>query len=211
MERIVVAVVAGYLLGSIPFSYVTGRLARGIDLRRHGSGNLGAANTFRTLGAFPGVAVLLLDASKGAAGVLVAGLLWRADVGVSQRDLMLLGGVSSICGHIWTVFAGFKGGKGVASAAGVFAALAPPAFAACVAVWVSVVAMFRYISLGSVAAAVCLPPAVYATLSPGNADWRKAFAVSLVVAALVVLRHRGNLKRIRDGTEARFSIRGGAK
>lgn len=209
MERVIVSVALGYLLGAIPFSLIAGKLTRGIDLREHGSGNLGAANTFRTLGAGPGLVVLSLDAGKGAAGVAAAALLWRGSVGLGRTDLMLLAGLAAVAGHIWTVFASFKGGKGVATAAGVFAAIAPLAFVICLAVWLAAVSVSRYISLGSVLAAVCLPMAVYLTSSARTADWQRVFWVSLLVAAVVVARHRGNISRILRGNERKFSLRGG--
>jgi glycerol-3-phosphate acyltransferase PlsY len=209
LERVIVSVALGYLLGAIPFSLIAGKLTRGIDLREHGSGNLGAANTFRTLGAGPGLVVLSLDAGKGAAGVAAAALLWRGSVGLGRTDLMLLAGLAAVAGHIWTVFASFKGGKGVATAAGVFAAIAPLAFVICLAVWLAAVSVSRYISLGSVLAAVCLPMAVYLTSSARTADWQRVFWVSLLVAAVVVARHRGNISRILRGNERKFSLRGG--
>lgn len=209
LERVILSAALAYLLGAIPFSLLAGRLTRGIDLRKHGSGNLGAANTFRTLGPGPGVAVLLLDAGKGAAGVGAAGLLWNESAGVGRVDLMLLAGLAAVAGHIWTVFASFKGGKGVATAAGVFAAVAPAAFAVCVAVWVVVVALSRYVSLGSILAAVSLPAAVYVTSPGGPGAWPKVFWVSVLVAVVVVARHRSNISRMLRGEERKFKLRGG--
>jgi len=207
LERVVLSVALAYLLGAIPFSLLVGKLTRNIDLREHGSGNLGAANTFRTLGPGPGLAVLVLDAGKGAASVGLASVLWRQSVGLGRTDLMLLAGLAAVAGHVWTVFASFKGGKGVATTAGVFAAVAPLAFAICLAVWLVTVALSRYISLGSILAAVCLPAAVYLTESGGGS--RSVFVVSLAVAVLVVARHGGNISRLRRGDERKFSLRGG--
>ncbi len=209
MGPIVLSIVTGYVLGAIPFSLIAGRLLRGIDLREFGSGNLGASNTLRTLGAGPGVAVLLLDAGKGALSVLVASLLWREGIGLTRTELMLLAGLASIAGHIWTVFASFKGGKGVATAAGVFAAVVPIAFAFCLGVWVVAVAASRYISLGSVLAAVSLPVAVYLTSDKNPERWHSVLWVSMIVAVIVIVRHRSNIARIIGGTERRFSLRGG--
>ncbi|UCF79252.1 MAG: glycerol-3-phosphate 1-O-acyltransferase PlsY [Candidatus Eiseniibacteriota bacterium] len=209
MERIVATVVLGYVLGSVPFSLIAGRFLRGIDLRQHGSGNLGAANTFRTLGPFPGVAVLLLDGSKGAASALVGSLLWRPGVVVGQVELMLLGGLAAVCGHLWTAFASFRGGKGVATAAGVFAAMAPVPFAIALGIWAAVVAVWRYVSLGSVVAAVALPLAILAAGRKQVEGWSSLLLVSMGVAALVVFRHRENLKRILSGSERQLNFRGG--
>jgi glycerol-3-phosphate acyltransferase PlsY len=206
MERIVITVVAGYLLGSVPFSLIVGKLVMGIDVRQHGSGNLGAANTLRTLGVTPGVAVLLLDACKGATGALVGSLLWREGLPAGEVELMLLGGLGAVCGHVWTVFASFRGGRGVAAAAGVFFAVAPAAAAMSLAVWVILVAVWRYVSLGSMIAAVILPVAVFGTTWKRVEGWQSLVAVSLAVAVLVVFRHRGNLERILKGTERKLSV-----
>ncbi|MBN1503610.1 MAG: glycerol-3-phosphate 1-O-acyltransferase PlsY [Candidatus Eisenbacteria bacterium] len=205
----ILVVALAYLLGAIPFSLIAGRLTRGIDLRGHGSGNLGAANAFRTLGPVAGVAVLLLDAGKGAAAVAVAALLWRDSAGLGRTDLELLAGLAAVAGHIWTVFGRFKGGKGVATAAGVFAAIAPTAFAACVGIWVVVVGLLKYISLGSILAAACLPAAVHLTYTGGTGDRWRVFWVSVVVAVAVVARHRSNISRLLHGNERKFSLRGG--
>jgi glycerol-3-phosphate acyltransferase PlsY len=206
---IVLCLVLGYLMGAVPFSLVVARLTKGIDLRQHGSGNLGAANTFRTLGPGPGVAVLLLDAGKGVASAVVAAALWRSSSGLGKTDLMLLAGLAAIVGHIWTVFASFKGGKGVATAAGVFAAVAPAAFVICLGVWTATVVLSRYISLGSILAAVSLPVAVYLTAARETQGWKRILLVSVLVAVIVVVRHRGNIARILRGNERKFSLRGG--
>lgn len=209
LDRVVLAILAGYLLGSIPFSLVVGKISKGIDPRNHGSGNLGAANTFRTLGAGSGVAVLLLDVSKGAMGTLAGSLLWRSGVGLRETDLMLIGGLAAVCGHIWTVFASFKGGKGVATAAGMFLSIAPLAFAFSLAAWVLMVAVWIHISLGSIVGSVVLPVAVYFTSAKKAEGWESMFVVSLAVTVLVLVAHRNNIRRILNGTERKFSIRGG--
>lgn len=199
----------GYVLGSIPFSLVVGKIAMGVDPRNHGSGNLGAANTFRTLGLAPGITVLLLDVSKGAMSALAGSLLWKQGTPLGPQDLMLLGGLAAVCGHIWTLFASFRGGKGVATAAGMFAAIAPLAFAVCFTVWILVVAISKYISLGSIIAAILLPIAVYATSAQRTGRSFSMLAVSLLVTAVVLVAHRGNFKRIFQGTERKLRIHGG--
>ena len=209
MDRIILTIACGYLLGSVPFSLILGKLSTGIDLREHGSGNLGAANTFRTLGAMPGVGVLLLDVSKGAMSAIAGALLWRQGIGLGEVDLMLVGGFSAVCGHIWTVFASFKGGKGVAAAAGMFASIAPAAFGFSLAAWVLVVGVWRYVSLGSIVGAMVLPAAVYLTSARRVKGWESMFVVSLAVAILVLVVHRSNLKRLLQGTERKLCIRGG--
>jgi glycerol-3-phosphate acyltransferase PlsY len=209
LGRIILTILSGYLMGSIPFSLIVGKLSKGIDPRDYGSGNLGAANTFRTLGAVPGLGVLLLDVSKGAMSALAGSLFWRQGIGLREMDLMLLGGLSAVCGHIWTVFASFRGGKGVAAAAGMFMAIAPVAFVFSLGAWVMAVAAWRYVSLGSIVGAVVLPIAVYVTSARSVDGWESTFVVSLAVAILVLVAHRSNVRRILQGTERKLSIRGG--
>ncbi len=188
-------VVLGYMIGSIPFALVLAR-AKGLDLRKVGSGNLGAANVFRASGVRAGVIVALLDITKGAASVLLAAQISDGPVAPA------LAGLAAIVGHIYPVWLRFRGGKGVATACGVFAVLTPlaatPAFAAFVAtVWFT-----RYISLGSVLASVVLPPMAYATGSPGL-----VVGVAVAASILIVFRHRSNLLRIANGTERRIDAR----
>jgi acyl phosphate:glycerol-3-phosphate acyltransferase len=193
---LVLGIVCAYLIGSVPFALLLARRWGGYDLHRVGSGNIGAANVLRASGVRAAVVVAVLDISKGAAGVLVAGRMSGAE------HAGAIAGLAAIVGHIYPVWLRFRGGKGVATACGVFSVLAPlalpPAIAAFfVAVWAS-----RYISMGSVAASVVLPPAAYATGS--------SIAVVLsacAAAALIVFRHRSNLMRVRFGTERRVGAR----
>ena len=200
---LVVSLLIGYVLGSVPFSYLAGRL-RGVDLRDHGSGNLGASNAYRVLGAGYAVPVLVLDIAKGGAAVLLAAVVasrmgWEPTAW--HRSLAALG---AIVGHIWTVFLGFRGGKGVATAAGAFAALTPLPLVISLAVWTGVVAATRYVSLGSMSGAVTLPIAVY--LANRSAGIPAAeFWLALAVAIVVLARHRSNIRRLLDGNENRLT------
>ena len=195
------ALFIAYLSGSIPTAYLACRLLKGIDLRTIGSGNLGATNVYRNLGTVPAVAVLLLDAAKGAVPVL---LLPRVLSGVrffEGRELLWWGlglGIAAIAGHAKPVFLGWKGGgKGVATAAGVFAALAPAALGVALIVFIVVAAGSGFVSVASIAAAVRLPMAVALTLAVDS----PVFYVALVVALFVVWSHRANIARLRAGTE----------
>lgn len=195
------ALFIAYLSGSIPTAYLAGRLLKGIDLRTIGSGNLGATNVYRNLGTVPAVAVLLLDAAKGAVPVL---LLPRVLSGVrffEGRELLWWGlglGIAAIAGHAKPVFLGWKGGgKGVATAAGVFAALAPAPLGVALIVFIVVAAGSGFVSVASIAAAVTLPMAVALTLAVDS----PVFYVALVVALFVVWSHRANIARLRAGTE----------
>ena len=189
------AVAFGYIVGSVPFAHLFAR-RRGIDLREVGSGNVGAANVLRTSGARQGVLVMCLDAAKGAIAVLVADAL------TSGPATPVAAGLAAVIGHIYPVWLGFRGGKGVATAAGVFAVLAPLALAIACGVFVLAVWVTRYISVGSMAGAIALAVSAAASEAPG------AVAVGAIVAALVIVhRHRGNLARLLSGTERRVGQR----
>ncbi len=187
-----------FSLGAIPFSWIIGRILQGVDIRSTGSGNVGATNLARAIGFGPGVAALLLDAAKGVAAVLFA--RWMAGSGQEASMLPALAGALAVIGHNFTPFLRFKGGKGVATGAGVFGALAPLALVTAVVVFLSIVLTSRLVSLGSVAAAAALPLAVLLIY-----DSTPVTVAAFGVAALVVLRHRGNLLRIRRGTEDRIT------
>jgi glycerol-3-phosphate acyltransferase PlsY len=191
MEEIL-AVSVGYLVGSVPFAFMLAR-RRGIDLRRVGSGNVGASNVLRMTGARRAVAAMCLDGAKGCMAVLVA---QRLAVGEATP---VAAGVASVIGHVYPVWLGFRGGKGVATATGVFAILAPLALAIASSVFVVAVWATRYISVGSMAGAITLAVAASASEVPAPV------AVGAVVSALIIVhRHRANLARLVAGTERRF-------
>ena len=196
-----VALVLSYLSGSIPFAAMAGKL-RGVDLRKHGSGNLGATNVFRVLGWKIGITVFLLDALKGALPVFLL-----APRIVSARDPVLWAiacGIAAIAGHVRPIFLGLrKGGKGVATAAGVFFALAPIPMAVTFVVFVGVVLGTGYVSLGSLISAVVLPTLLLVTLGPRT----PLFFVSALIALFVFWTHRTNIARLRRGEEHRFGKR----
>ena len=193
-----VAVVAGYLLGSIPFAYLAGKLTRGIDLRQHGSGNLGATNVYRTLGWKVAAVVFLLDLLKGALPVL---LVKRYAVGSHLGLWAIAAGVAAIAGHAKPIFLLWRGGgKGVATAAGVFLALAPLPTVIAIATWLVVVLISGYVSLASLAAAAVLPVAVALLVGTSSA----IFPVSVAIALFVFWTHRANIGRLRRGEEHRF-------
>ena len=188
----VIAIIVAYAIGSIPFALILARRWGTSDLRLTGSGNLGAANVWRATGATAGILVALLDILKGAAGVAVAqGINGGAAAPAAA-------GVAAVVGHIYPVWLGFRGGKGVATSCGVFAVLTPLAVLAALGVFALSVWITKYISAGSVMASLALPPLAYVIGSPGS-----VVAASAVVAALVLFRHRSNLTRVRAGTEPR--------
>jgi glycerol-3-phosphate acyltransferase PlsY len=198
----------GYLCGSLPWGLWLGRAFRGVDVRTIGSGNLGATNVFRSLGRGLGLATLLLDILKGALPVWVVPRLALAEAFPGGREACALAvGLAAVAGHIWTFLAGFKGGKGVATTVGVLLAVAPRAFLAFVGVFAITVALTRYISLGSVLGAVAFAIAL-AVPGPGGARGL-TIGFGVLVAGLVIWRHRENLKRLARGTERRFEWRRG--
>jgi acyl phosphate:glycerol-3-phosphate acyltransferase len=189
------AVMLAYFVGSVPFAFLLAR-RHGVDLRRAGSGNVGATNVLRTAGVSSGVMAMSLDALKGALAVIVAERL------TAGPATPVAAGLASIVGHIYPVWLGFRGGKGVATAAGVFAILAPMALAIASGVFLLAVWVTRYISVGSLAGAVTLAVAASAETLPG------AVVAGAIIAALIIIhRHRGNLARLFAGTERRVGQR----
>jgi glycerol-3-phosphate acyltransferase PlsY len=186
-------VLAAYLIGSVPFALILGRLWGAGDLRLIGSGNPGATNVFRASGFTPGILVALLDAGKGAASVLLA------QRGNGPVELTAAAGAAAVLGHVFPVWAGFRGGKGVATSAGVFAVLAPVATVPALIIFVVTAWITRFISLGSMVASAALPPIVY-----GLDSQTPVVLAACFVAALVLFRHRSNLVRLRSGIERRF-------
>lgn len=190
--------VASYLVGAIPTSYWVARVAKGIDLRTVGSGNLGATNVYRTLGWRYAIPVALVDIAKGVVPVLIFGP--RASDGLW---IPLLLGLAAVVGHVFSPFVGFKGGKGVATAAGVVLGIAPLATLVSLATWVAVVRLTGYVSLGSILAALVLPPATW-LLDPAA---RPVVGLFAGLALFIVAMHRKNIERLRAGTENRFGSR----
>lgn len=205
----VASFVVGYLLGSIPTGYLVAR-ARGVDLRQVGSGNIGATNAFRVLGKGPGLVVLVGDALKGYLACTVGsqGCLWLLEacgVAVGGSEVArVIAGLGAVVGHTYTFWLRFCGGKGIATSAGVFAALAPWALGVALAGWILVLACFRYVSLASVVAAMLLPAMVWLMREHVLLCW-----TTTVVGVLVIARHHANLKRLWLGTEPKVQWRGG--
>lgn len=198
---------ATFLLGGLPFGLWVGRLARGVDVRRHGSGNLGATNVYRTLGARLGLTVFALDAGKGVAAVVLARALAGASFPGGDNAAGLCGAIIAVLGHSFTPFAGFRGGKGAATAAGAMLAATPAASSVALAGFIAAVAATRRISVGSLVAAVLLPLGLW--LLPFA--WQGNFAAwtGTMVGVLIVLRHLPNLRRLLRGEEPTFDFKGG--
>jgi glycerol-3-phosphate acyltransferase PlsY len=192
----VVSVIAAYLIGSVPFALLVAKSWGAADLRTVGSGNLGATNVVRASGVTAGMLVAILDVGKGAASVFLASRL------SGSPTTPALAGIAAIVGHIYPVWLRFRGGKGVATACGVFAALTPMAVPPALVVFFISVWVTKYISVGSVLASISLPPIAYALGSPTS-----IVVAAIAAATLIVFRHRSNLGRVRSGTERRIGVR----
>ena len=200
----VIVVAWGYLLGSIPNGFLAGK-ACGVDLRKEGSGNIGATNALRTLGKPVGYAVFAADFLKGFAAVLSATLLCRK-YGVADSMstvLLIVAAAAAVCGHIFPIWLGFKGGKGIATACGSIAGISLWVVLVFAVVWVVVFYASRYVSLASICASVSLPITATVLAIVGQADWVLCVA-TFAFAGLAVWSHRSNISRLMAGTELRF-------
>ena len=207
MLWIIIAVVASYLIGSIPTAYIFGRVLRGLDIRKFGSGNVGATNALRILGRGAGILVLILDIFKGFIPVVFITdlVLIAGSIPLSSDTLSLLLGLSAILGHIWTVFLEFKGGKGMATALGALLGLAVKikglnvVFLLVVFTWLLIFILTKIVSLSSIIAAICLP--VYMSFFSYN---QSLVYISIGLSILLLLRHKSNIKRLFKGDEPRL-------
>ncbi|WP_406676197.1 glycerol-3-phosphate 1-O-acyltransferase PlsY [Moorella sp. ACPs] len=190
------ALVLAYLIGSVPTAYVVGRYVYGFDIRRRGSGNVGATNALRTMGTLPGALVLVVDAFKGMLAV------WLGQV-MGGPWLAALTAMAAISGHNWSIFLKFEGGRGVATTAGAVLVMAPSAFFWAAVIWVIIVVFSRYVSLGSITAAALAPFLLLFFHRP----WPYTL-FTFAGAALIIYRHRPNIKRLLAGTEHKLGERG---
>jgi acyl phosphate:glycerol-3-phosphate acyltransferase len=193
--------VVAYLLGSIPFGLILAKLFGGTDVRKEGSGNIGATNVARVSGPLAGILTLLLDAAKGAAAVLLAGRYSN-----DSAMWMMIAGLAALVGHCFPIWLKFKGGKGVATAAGVYLALCPLAFLGGLILFILVVGFWRYVSLGSISAALAMPLLMYFLWAPHHASPPVITFGALAVAMLIVYKHDANLQRLVKGAEPKFSF-----
>ena len=195
--RAALAVAAAYALGAVPIGYLVARAFGMADIRRHGSGNIGTTNVLRTLGRLPAALTLVGDVAKGFGAVALGAALAGREPGVTAMCAF-----AAVAGNCWSVFLGFRGGKGVATALGVFARLVPWATLPAALVWIAIIASFRYVSLGSISAAACVPIGALLLGYPPS------FAVAtLAVCVVVIVRHRDNIARLLSGTERRLGQR----
>lgn len=197
MLGLFISIVASYLLGAIPFGFLIAKYYKGIDIRQHGSKNIGATNVMRTLGKGPGYTTLALDILKGLVAVTAFPyFFYGRDAGITPELFQLCCAVFVIAGHSWTVFLNFKGGKGVATATGAFLGIAPLAMLCAAVVWVITAKATKYVSVSSMLGAISF---VVFTFVFGEAPEIKWFAV--LVALIIIVRHKANIRRLMEGTE----------
>jgi len=197
MSKIIIGIIVSYIIGAIPFSYILGKLFKGIDIREYGSGNVGATNLIRNAGKLPGLIALLLDTLKGFAAVIfVAGFFYSPEALLSLPLFKCILGFSVVSGHIWTVFLRFRGGKGVATAIGVFIGLAPLAMAFGLCIWGLSALIFRYVSLSSIIMAISLPLIMFILHKP-----KEYILFACLLGVFIIYKHRTNISRLIDGTE----------
>lgn len=186
-------ILGSYFLGSLPSGLWIGKWHSGIDLREHGSRNTGATNAYRTLGRWPALAVFVCDAGKGMLGVYLGQVLAGNELGA------VVGGIAAMCGHNWSLFLNFKGGRGVATGLGVIALLSPKTTLIVFVVWAVIVYVTRYVSLGSIVAAALVPILMWFF-----GDSREVLLFGLAAAVFVIVRHRPNIERLMRGEELKI-------
>jgi len=198
--NIILGALAAYLLGSVPTSYIFGKVFKKIDIRKYGSGNVGATNVFRVMGKKYGIAVLIIDMLKGFLAIAILPILFYSEPFPISLDLLkIILGAASICGHIWTVFLKFKGGKGVATSAGVLIGLSPIVMLCSLVVWSIVAFLSKYVSLASIIAAISVPMFMWLLKQP-----KQYLIVTSILAILVIYKHRSNIGRLLSGQEAKI-------
>ena len=196
-------IIIGYLLGAIPFGVIISKLVRGIDVREYGSGSMGMTNVMRTVGAKAGLIVLVADVLKGSAAVALAWAIFHSPNHDMVHWGQMAGGVAAVIGHSWPVYIGFRGGRGISTAFGAILVISWPIGLICLAAFLLMVAIFRYISLGSIsgASALVIAMVVSYTCYSGPIAY---LSFALVVAVIVIFRHRANIKRLLSKTEPKI-------
>ncbi len=216
MINLFIVILLSYIVGSIPTSIMLSKWKHGFDIRTKGSGNAGGTNVFRVLGWKSGLLVTLIDIGKGViATVIVARLFWDPTLPFYNRTpfddftvIQIICGAAAVIGHIWTVFAGFRGGKGLATSSGMLIGLAPTEFAICIGVFFLVFLAWQYISLSSVAAAITFPLSMFVRQNIFGDEIRSYNTLiyfAIAVAVLLLYSHRANIKRLLEGTEKKIT------
>jgi len=200
MIFLLLSLISSYLLGSIPTGYIFGKMLKGIDIREHGSGNVGATNVFRVVGKVPGIIVLFLDALKGFAAVaLAAGFFYHPSSPINIEWFSIASGLTAVAGHIWTIFLKFKGGKGVATGLGALIAFMHQVAFACLGVWIIVFSITRIVSIASITASLSLP--VFAWVFNRPIELK---ILSVILCIISIYKHIPNIKRLLKGEEKKL-------
>lgn len=217
MVLLAIIVILSYLIGSIPNSIIITKLVKGIDIRNYGSGNAGGTNVMRVLGWKYGVLVILLDALKGALAVILVARLFQGNMpftNITPFDdftlVQVIAGISAVIGHIWTIFAGFKGGKGIATALGFLLVLVTVDMLIALGLFILVVTISRYVSLGSIMAAIAIPLTLVIRENIFNASipgYGTLLPFIILLSLLVIYTHRKNVVRLLDGSEHKVSFK----
>ncbi|MBN1300941.1 MAG: glycerol-3-phosphate 1-O-acyltransferase PlsY [Melioribacteraceae bacterium] len=217
MLNLLVILILSYLIGSIPTSIIVSKIVRGIDIREHGSGNAGGSNVFRVLGWKYGVLVIILDALKGSLAVILIARLYFGDFPFPNQTpfddftlVQIMAGLGAVIGHIWTIFAGFKGGKGIATALGFLITIITVDMLLALGIFILVVSLSRYISLGSITAAISIPLIMIVRENIFNADvvgYHTILPFSILLAVLIIYTHRNNIQRLIQGVENKISLK----
>ena len=217
MWNLILILVLSYLVGSIPTSIIVSKLVKGIDIREHGSGNAGGTNTIRVLGWKYGIFVILFDAFKGAFAVVVIARLFGGNLPFSNQTpfdnftlVQILAGLAAVMGHVWTIFAGFKGGKGIATALGFLVTIVTVDMLIAVAIFFIVVLATKYVSLGSISAAIALPLIIIIRENVFGVDIPGYYTILpfvILTSALVIYTHRKNIERLLKGKENKIKIK----
>ena len=198
-------IILGYLIGAIPFGVIVGRLTRDIDVREYGSGSMGMTNVSRTVGARAGASVLIADVAKGVAAVALAWLIFDSSSATFAWG-QVAGGCAAVIGHNWPVYIGFRGGRGVTTGFGALLVISWPVGLISLAIFLTVVSLFRYVSLGSVLAALTMLVVVIPFVAL-DVEPFASLVYALIIAPVVIFRHRGNIQRLLTGTESKISRR----
>lgn len=216
MLNLIIIVIFSYLVGSIPTSIIVSKLFRGIDIRNYGSGNAGGSNVFRLMGWKYGILVILFDAIKGAAAVILIARLYLGNFPFPNATpfddftlVQIIAGISAVIGHIWTIFAGFKGGKGIATSLGFLISIITVDMLLALGIFALVVYFSKYISLGSVSAAVSIPLILVIRENIFGVDvqgYGTVLPFAIVMALLMIYTHRANIERLLAGNENRISL-----
>lgn len=208
MGYFLLMIVVSYLIGSIPTSIITGKVLRGIDIRQHGSGNAGATNVFRVLGWKAGIFVLAVDIMKGVIPTVWVYKVGLVGIATEPINAQICAGLAAVFGHIWTIFAGFKGGKGVGTGAGMVIGLAPVAVLVALIVFVITVALTRFVSLGSILASITVPLVLFIQkLVFHDTVPVQLLVLGIFIPALIIFTHRSNIQRLFKGEENKIQFK----